>query len=139
MARKKALIAAMLALFILVAVALPALAQQDAAAPAAAGQGQQVQAPAAPAAQAPAAQSAPAVTTVPGASYADPVEKATGVGKKVEGLGAALIPIMLIVAGVALMFSGAKGKQLLVMVIAGAAIILGGWRLIVDVIRYLLQ
>jgi hypothetical protein len=58
---------------------------------------------------------------------------------KVTDLGSSLVPVMLIVAAVVLMFSARHGKQMLVWIIAGAFLALGGWKLLVDLVRYILQ
>ncbi|BAF60670.1 hypothetical membrane protein [Pelotomaculum thermopropionicum SI] len=74
-------------------------------------------------------------TTLPESAPNVP-EKVGGIGDKLTDLAAALVPVGLIVAAVALMFSAKTGQKLLIYVVAGAALALGGWKLIVDVIRY---
>lgn len=58
---------------------------------------------------------------------------------KMTDLGSSLVPVMLIVAAVVLMFSARHGKQMLVWIIAGAFLALGGWKLLVDLVKYILQ
>lgn len=58
---------------------------------------------------------------------------------KLADLGSSLVPVMLIVAAVVLMFSARHGKQMLVWIVAGAFLALGGWKLLVDLVRYILQ
>jgi|GEM_PF-4819559 len=58
---------------------------------------------------------------------------------KLSDLATALAPVMLVIAGVVLMFSARHGKQLLVWIIAALFLIFGGWRILVDLIRYILS
>ncbi|NPV72314.1 MAG: hypothetical protein HPY89_00670 [Pelotomaculum sp.] len=75
-------------------------------------------------------------TTLPESAPNVP-QKVGGIGDKLTDLAAALVPIGLIAAAVALMFSARTGQKLLIYVVAGAALALGGWKLIVDIIRYI--
>jgi len=107
-----------LILFALAAPAMPALAQpaQDPAA----GQATQVtQGQAAP---------SPAVG-----------QKVESIGDKLSALAPSVVYLMLIIAGFVLIFSAKAGSRLLVLVIAGALLLFGGWKLILDLVKYLLQ
>jgi len=76
------------------------------------------------------------ITTIPEASA--PVEKVGGMASRVSNLGVALIPLILIVAGIVMMFSGKVGNKLLVFGLIGAGILLGGWKLLVEIVMYVL-
>ncbi len=83
---------------------------------------------------------APTTTTVPSnTTAADPGKKIGGITDKISGLGAGLVVLMITVAGIVMMFSGAQGKKLLIWAIAGAAVVLGGWKLIVELVQFLVQ
>ncbi|MBC7323930.1 MAG: hypothetical protein H5T99_01290 [Moorella sp. (in: Bacteria)] len=58
---------------------------------------------------------------------------------KLSDLATAIAPVMLVVAAIVLMFSARHGKQFLVWIVARAFLALGGWRLLVDLIRYVLS
>lgn len=58
---------------------------------------------------------------------------------KLADLGSAIVPVVLVIAAIVLMFSARHGKQMLVWVVAGAFLVLGGWRLLVDLVKYILQ
>jgi hypothetical protein len=60
-------------------------------------------------------------------------------GGKLADLGEKLVPVVLIVAAIVLMFSARHGKNLLVWAVVGAALLLGGWKLIVGLIKYILE
>lgn len=65
-------------------------------------------------------------------------EKAGGFAGSLAGLAAALVPLALVVAGVVLMFSARAGKKLLLYILAGAFLALGGWKIVLDLIRCIL-
>jgi hypothetical protein len=58
---------------------------------------------------------------------------------KLNDLGGSLVPVLFIVAAIVLMFSARHGKNLLIWAVAGAFLLFGGWKLVVDFIRYLLS
>ncbi len=58
---------------------------------------------------------------------------------KLADLGSAIVPVVLVVAAIVLMFSARHGKNMLVWVVAGAFLLLGGWRLLVDLVKYILS
>ena len=60
-------------------------------------------------------------------------------GGKLADLGEKLVPVVLVVAAIVLMFSAKHGKHLLIWVIAGAFLLLGGWKLILGLIKYILE
>lgn len=47
--------------------------------------------------------------------------------------------MVLIVVAIVLMFSGRLSKNLLVWAVVGAALLLGGWKLIVGLVKYILE
>lgn len=60
-------------------------------------------------------------------------------GGKLADLGEKLVPVLFIVAAIVLMFSARHGKNLLIWAVAGAFLLLGGWKLVVGLIKYILE
>lgn len=58
--------------------------------------------------------------------------------EKIETLGAPLVALGILICAIVLMASPAKGKTALAFVLLGGFILLGGWRWLVDLIRYML-
>lgn len=66
----------------------------------------------------------------------DRLGKATG---KLEKLGESLTSLMLVVAAIVLMFSARHGRNLLIWVLAGAFLVLGGWKFLVELLKFMLD
>ncbi len=80
--------------------------------------------------------SPPVVTTAP--QQTDTGGFLQGLQERLTAIGSALVVVMLIVAGIVFMVAKETGKKLLIAVAVGAVIILGGWQLVVMLIRDLL-
>jgi type IV secretory pathway VirB2 component (pilin) len=113
---QKAVAVAILALMVLALVAAPAFATETNSAA-------QQTAP-------------PVVTTAP--QQTDTGSFLQGLQERLTGIGTALVAVMLLVAGIVFMVAKETGKKLLIAVAVGALIILGGWQLVVMLIRDLL-
>jgi len=95
--------------------------------------------PVAPALAQPAQDPAAQVTQAQAAPSPAVGQKVEGIADKLTALAPSVVYLMLIVAGFVLIFSQKAGSKLLVLVIAGALLLFGGWRLILDLVKYLLQ
>jgi hypothetical protein len=74
-----------------------------------------------------------------GYPYADAAGQAgQGLADKLAALGEPLLVLGLVAAGIVLLFSVQHGKRLLLYVLAGGFLLLGGWRLVVQLLKYLL-
>jgi len=66
-------------------------------------------------------------------------QAAQGLAGKLMALGEPLLVLGLMIAGIVLLFSAQHGKRLLLYVLAGGFLLLGGWRWVVEFIKYLLD
>ncbi|MGB9887627.1 MAG: hypothetical protein ACPLRW_11615 [Moorellales bacterium] len=66
---------------------------------------------------------------------ARPLERLTG---KIEALAVPLVGVAILVGAVVLMVSPMKGKTMLGFILLAGLLLLGGWRYLVDFLRYIL-
>jgi len=70
--------------------------------------------------------------------YADAAgQAAQGLADKLAALGEPLLVLAVVAGALVLMFSARLGKQILVYAAIAGVLLLGGWRLVVDFIKYL--
>jgi hypothetical protein len=75
-----------------------------------------------------------------GYPYADAAgQAAQGLADKLTALGEPLLVVAIVVGALLLMFSAQLGKRILLYAAIGGFLLLGGWKLVVELIKYLLQ
>lgn len=66
-------------------------------------------------------------------------QAAQGLAGKLAALGEPLLALAIVAGALLLMFSVQLGKRILLYAAIGGFLVLGGWKVIVELIKYLLQ